>query len=79
MLEIIKDAVEAVGPENVDSAALYNATISYSEIVDGEERYSFDAVKRYSPNYCVIQEARAAERNLFMADPEWLPFDLEPK
>jgi len=78
VLEIIKDAAETVGPQNIDSEALYNATISYSEMVDCEERYSYDATKRYSPNYCIIQEARADERNLFLIDPNWLPFEFEP-
>ena len=78
VLEIIKDAVETVGPQNIDSEALYNATISYTEVIDGNDRYSYDATKRYSPNYCIIQQARADERNLFLADPNWLPFILEP-
>ncbi len=73
MLEIIKDAVEAVGPQDFDSEALYNATVSYSETIDGIELYSFDKNKRISPNYYLVQEARAAEGNLFRADPEWLP------
>ncbi len=78
VMEIIKGAAETVGPENIDSVALYNATISYSEMVSGVERYSYDATKRYSPNYCIIQEARAEDQNIYMLDPNWLPFDLEP-
>lgn len=78
MLEIIKDAVETVGPQNFDSEALYSAATSYSEVLDGIERYSYGETKRFSPNYFIIQEARAEERNLFMADPDWLPVEMEP-
>lgn len=73
MLEIIKDAVETVGPQNFDSEALYNAAVSYSQIIDGIELYSYGENKRVTPNYYLVQEARAAERDLFRADPEWLP------
>lgn len=78
MLEIIKDAVETVGPQNFDSEALYNAAISYTEVLEGVDRYSYGATKRFSPNYYIIQEARAEERNLFLADPNWLPLEFEP-
>ncbi len=73
MLEIIKRTVEAVGPENFSTQTLYDTTISYSEELDGLELFSYGANKRVTPNYYRIQEARATERNLFTADPEWLP------
>ncbi|MCP4613912.1 MAG: hypothetical protein GY845_34925, partial [Planctomycetes bacterium] len=50
----------------------YNAAESYSEVLDGLEIYSFDENKRVTPNYYLVQEASAAERDLVRADPEWL-------
>ena len=78
MLEIVKDAVESVGPQNFNAEALYNAAESYSEVLDGLEIYSYGKNKRVSPNYYLIQEASAAERDLVRADPDWLPILTEP-
>ncbi len=72
MLEIIKDAVETVGPENFDSQALYDAAISFSFDLDGVEGFAtFDETKRYVQNYYGIYEARSDGEDLFRADPEW--------
>ena len=72
MLEIIKDAVETVGPENFDSQALYDAAISFSFDLDGIEGFAtFDETKRYVQNYYGIYEARVDGEDLFRADPEW--------
>ena len=78
MFEIIADAVEAVGPENFNSQALYNAAESFSLITDGLEKESFSETRRASTNYLAIYELRAAEKNCFRADPEWLPIVNEP-
>ena len=78
MLEIVKDAVESVGPQNFNAEALYNAAESYSEVLDGLEIYSYGKNKRVSPDYYLIQEASAAERDLVRADPDWLPILTEP-
>ena len=72
MIEIIKNAVETVGPENFNSEALYDAATSFSFTLDGVENFaSFDETKRYAQNYYGIYEARADGENLFRADPEW--------
>ncbi len=72
MLDIIRQAVEAVGPDNFDSQALYNAATSFSYTLDGVENFSsFDETKRYAQNYYGIYEARADGENLFRADPVW--------
>ena len=73
MLEIIKQAVEAVGPENFNSQSLYDATTSFSYTLDGVDNFaSFDETKRYAQNYYGIYEARVEGENLFRSDPEWL-------
>ena len=78
MIEIITDAVETVGPENVDSQALYNAAEVYSREVDGVKRASFSETKRNSLDYFAIYEARSAEEDLFSVDAQWYPAILEP-
>jgi len=78
MLEIIRQAVESVGPQNFNSQALYNAAQSYSLNLDGIERYSFSDSKRFSTNYIGIYEFKAASKDIFRADPEWQEIVREP-
>ena len=77
MLEIIRQTIEAVGPENFDTEALYNTAQSFSHTVDGIERYSYTETKRASTNYMVILEARGAEKDLFRVS-EWVPIICAP-
>lgn len=78
MLEIIKEAVKSVGPENFDSEALYEAAQLYSFMSDGTELYSFTDTKRTAVNYIGIYEALGDEKDIFRADPEWIPIVQEP-
>lgn len=78
LLEIISDAVEAVGPENFDSQSLYAAAESFSYNVDGIERDSFSSTKRTSLNYVGLYEARATEKDIFRVIPDWYPIVYEP-
>ncbi len=78
LLNIISDTIEAVGPDNFNSQALYDTTESFSFTIDGIERDSFSKTKRTSLNYLGIYEARGAERNLFRVDPDWYPIIYEP-
>ena len=48
MLDIIADAVEAVGADNFNSQAIYDTAISYSLVTDDVERASFTKTKRYA-------------------------------
>ena len=66
ILQIIANAVEAVGPENFDSDALYNSAISYSRIVDGETWASFSETKRASIDRLPIYKADGTAEDLFM-------------
>ncbi|NQT72805.1 MAG: ABC transporter substrate-binding protein [Chloroflexi bacterium] len=78
MLEIIADAVEAVGPENFNSQALYDATTSYSLIIDGVEKSSFTDTRRYALTHYSIYEASASDETMVRLDPDWIPVVLEP-
>ncbi|NQT74733.1 MAG: ABC transporter substrate-binding protein [Chloroflexi bacterium] len=73
LLEIIKNAVEAVGPENIDSQAIYEAAQSYSLTIDGVQRFSFTDTKRFGCDNVGIYEANGAEETIFRVDSEWIP------
>lgn len=73
MLEIIQKAAEAVGSQNIDSQALYEAAQSYMLIIDGVERYSFTDTKRFGCDKVGIYEAVGAEETIVRVDPEWIP------
>ncbi len=73
MLEIIQKAAEAVGPENIDSQALYDAAQSYALIIDGIQRFSFTDTKRFGCDKVGIYEAVGAEETIIRVDPEWIP------
>lgn len=78
LLHIIKNAAENAGPANLDSQAVFEAAITYTEDIDGVDRYSFDESKRCSTNYYIVYEADAERQNLYRADSEWLPMVTEP-
>ncbi|NQT74714.1 MAG: ABC transporter substrate-binding protein [Chloroflexi bacterium] len=78
VLDIIKKAAETVGPENLDSQAIYDAAESYTLTVDGIPRFSFSSTKRYSTDYYTVYEAGGAEEDIFRIEPEWLPAVMEP-
>ena len=79
MLQIVKDAVEAVGPENFSTQALYDAATSWSFSMDGIDDFnSFDESKRISQNYYAIYEATAADMDLHRRHDEWLPQVVTP-
>lgn len=78
MLHIIKDAAEAVGPENIDSQALYEAALSFTATSDGIDLYGFSDTKRCSTNYYEVCKADAVEKDLIRIDPNWLPLVRAP-
>ncbi len=78
MIDIIAQAVEAVGAENFTSQALYDAAISYSLEVDGIERSGFTETKRYALSNYRIYRASAAGKDIIRADENWIPHLVEP-
>ncbi len=78
MLELVADAVEAVGPKNFSSQAIYDAAKSFTLITDGVEMDSFSDTKRASLNYLGMYEIRADGQSLFRVEPEWIPVVYEP-
>ncbi len=78
VLEIVRQAVETVGPENFDTQAFYDAAQNFSLVIEDVERASFTETKRYSTNYYAIYEANGDEKNIFRIDPEWYYHQVEP-
>ena len=78
LMQIIRNASANVGPQNLDAQAVYDATITYTEVLDGVDRYSFDETKRCSTNYYVIYAADQERKDLFRADADWLPTITKP-
>ncbi len=77
MLELIADAVEAVGPKNFNSLAIYDAAQSFSLTIDGIEIDSLNETKRTSLNYFGMYEIRGANEDLFSIS-DWIPVEYEP-
>ena len=75
ILEIITDAVEAVGPSKFDSQSLYEAAQRYSLSLDGIDDFAtFGPGKRTSSNYIAIYELDAAQEDVFRVEPGvWHP------
>ena len=78
MLEMIKEAVETVGPQNFDSQALYAAAQSYSRSIDGITRYSYGESKRFPTDFYGIYVASVDDQDIVRVDPAWYPTILEP-
>lgn len=78
MLQIIKDAVEAVEPDNFNSRALYEAAASFSREIGDGYGYSFGDTKRASIDYVAIYEARAVEEDIFRVHSQWYPLAPAP-
>jgi len=78
MLDIIARAIESSGPANFDTHALFETANSYTLMVEGVPRFSYDETKRYPYNYFGIYEAQAAEEDLLRIDPEMYHYAAEP-
>ncbi len=80
MLDIVRKAVEAVGAENFDSQALYDAATSWTYEYEGISDFnSFDENKRIAQNYYAVYELDAAEEDIFRVHKDWLPQVTSPE
>ncbi len=78
MLEMIKDAVETVGPDNFNSEALYKAAQSYTRSIDGVARISYSETKRVPVDLYGIYRISAADEDVVRVNPEWYPTLRQP-
>ncbi|MFO8009600.1 MAG: hypothetical protein R6U89_02195, partial [Dehalococcoidia bacterium] len=78
MLDIVREAVDDVGPENFDTQALYDAATSWVYEHEGIEDFNnFSETKRIAQNYYAIYRVVGAEKDLQRVS-EWLPEVTEP-
>lgn len=77
-LETIKLAAETVGPENIDSQALYEAAQKLLIEFDGVQRFSYTETKRTSPDRLAMYVANAETKGF---DPisEWFSVQSPPE
>lgn len=77
MLELIKEASASVGPENLNSQAIFDAAKSFSITVDGCP-HSYNENKRTSSDALSVYEIDAAKKDIFREGPSWLPVVYKP-
>lgn len=69
LCEIIRNAVQAVGAEKINtpefSEALYQAAESYEMVVDDLRQYSFSPTKRTAPDYVGFYRLDASRSDIF--------------
>ncbi|MFC2027057.1 ABC transporter substrate-binding protein [Chloroflexota bacterium] len=78
LVDLLAKTVEAVGAENLDSQAIYEAAQSYSLTVDGITRFSFSELRRDGKKYYAVHKASAADETLVLADDNWVPTVEQP-
>ncbi len=78
MFSIIANAAEVVGPQNLNSQAIYAAATSFVLTSDGVQRASFNEEKRNATDAYGIYEARSTEEDLFRLNDEWCPAVCTP-
>ena len=78
VLSIIADAAEVVGPQNLDSQALYDTATSFILTTDGVQRLSCGEEKRDAVDAYAMYEARATEEDIFRLHDEWYPTARNP-
>ena len=78
LVDLIAKTAEAVGPEKLDSQAIYEAAQSYSLTIDGITRFGYSEIKRDGKNYYAVHRASAADKTLVLADDDWVPTVNQP-
>jgi hypothetical protein len=77
IMEIIKSAAEAVGHENLDSQAIYEAAQSFTLTFDGLQRHSYSETKRASLDRIAVYEVSESEENIVRIS-DWIPIETAP-
>ncbi len=79
ILELVRQTIEKVEPQNFSSQALHDAASNFSLNIDGKETDTFSEEKRLSRNWFAIFEFDADERDLVRLNPdEWLDVIQQP-
>jgi hypothetical protein len=77
-LETIRIAAETVGPDNIDSQALYEAAETLVIEFEGIQRFSYTETKRTSPDRVAMYVANAETKG-FDRVSEWFPIESPPE
>lgn len=77
VLESIKNAAQAVGPENITPEAIYEGAQSMKLEFDGIQRFSFSETKRTAPDRMAIYRADGANKRCVRVS-EWFPLITAP-
>ena len=78
MLDIVREAVEKVGPQNFNSEALYEAAVSWNYEKEGIEDFcSFSETNRMAQEYYAIYEAVSDAKTLNRVS-DWIYQVMEP-
>ena len=78
MLEILRDTIEATGPENFNSEAFYEKAQSYSLNFDGVQMHSYTETKRTSLDHMGLYRLDGTQKDIFRLVPEWIPVVYKP-
>ncbi len=78
MLEILRETIEATGPENFNSEVFYEKAQSYSMTMDDVQMHGYTETKRTSLDHMGIYRLDGAEQDLFRLVSEWIPILYEP-
>lgn len=78
MFLIIGEAVETVGPQNLDSQSIYDAAASFVFTSDNVQKASFGIEKRDAVDAYAMYEARGMEQDIFRVQDEWFPTIRNP-
>ncbi len=78
LMEGIRHAAEAVGPENLDTQALYEGMLSAKLVWDGLTRSSWGPDKRVAADLLAIYEIDGPAKELIRVS-DWLPVEKGPE
>jgi len=81
VLEILRNAIVEVGPENLDGQAIYNAAVNYKTegtIWEGRPQWGFTETHRYIVGAEEVYEWSAEKKDLIMASNGWVPLVEQP-
>lgn len=77
MFSLLQHTVAQVGPEDLDSPAIFESAQSFSMVLDGCP-HSFSENKRTSNDALAVYQIDGTRKDVFRADPEWIPIVYQP-
>jgi len=72
ILDILREAIEAVGANNFDGQAYYDAALNYRVDMEGFPEWTFTETRRYLIEHVMVYEWSAEEEDLVRLS-DWIP------